>query len=315
MTDVTYAAMKKFAYETAIAETVLKETVGTVRLATERWFDIDDEAYMAAIANRGLRDFPQIVYWDLQHDEVFRHIKYTYNETLCQISMIRYRKEDDKWLGYQKVDNRVIELDEDWVYNFPEHVRVRAMEESEKGSNKFIRLPLGDVIEVFPTMDVSKNPLVRYQQGYLDTCAFSSLASALFQLDFVEEARTLHDFGVLWTSTNKENFEKTLEVLMKFIEKSPKFSLFRRTYCVKKIRRMYNIFTKVPISDIRLIVFTMSDNTETHAVTVVEDYVFDANCPNALPLTKEGLDCCCGVNTNFFGVARGYHWTRRKQYT
>ena len=56
----------------------------------------------------------------------------------------------------------------------------------------------------------------------------------------------------------------------------------------------------------------MSDNTETHAVSVVNEFVFDSNCQNALPLTNDGLDCCCGVDASFVGVSQGYHWVRIK---
>jgi hypothetical protein len=157
-------------------------------------------------------------------------------------------------------------------------------------------------------MDISTNPPVVFQQKDLDTCAFSSLSSALFYMGFTEEALQLHSFGQDWTINNEKYVEKTLESIVQFIPKSSTFNYFRSRYTPHKIKNKYNIFEKVRENEIRLIVLIMSDNTENHAVTVVNNFIFDANCTNALPLSLEGLDCCCGVDANYVGVSRGYHW-------
>ena len=183
------------------------------------------------------------------------------------------------------------------------------MEEGEKGSRKFIRLPVGALIDVVPTMDISKNPSVGFQQKGMDTCAYSSLASALYYLGYTEEAVLLHAFGEQEYKETNFPVDKTLPTIIHYINEQEKFRYFRKRYQPKKLKMNYNIFDdQVEQNEIRLIVLIMSDNTETHAVTIVNDFVFDANTTNALPLTIEGLDCCCGVDAHYIGVSHGYHW-------
>ena len=92
--------------------------------------------------------------------------------------------------------------------------------------------------------------------------------------------------------------------MVNFIRKEKKFQNYRRLFEPRKIKQGYNIFQPTPHNEMRLIVLLMSDNTETHAVSVVNNYVFDSNCKNALPLTGEGLDCCCGIDASFIGVSK-----------
>jgi hypothetical protein len=46
-----------------------------------------------------------------------------------------------------------------------------------------------------------------------------------------------------------------------------------------------------------------------HAITVVDDYIFDSNCDYALPRTQKALDWCCSTDfcdSTFQRVYRGY---------
>jgi hypothetical protein len=312
LSEKTFSDIKQKAYQVTIKECHEKETTGFVKLPKpkqpDRIFDKDDIASTNALIHRGERDCPQIFYVNLLKEPSFMTKSYTYNETKTQVSRLRYRPEDNTWLGYQLKDHKVTVLEEEWVMKLPEKVRRRALEEAEKGNRKFIPMPVGDIIEVIPTMDISRNPIVQFQQKDLDTCAFSSLASALFYLGYVEQAVLLHAYGEEWTLRNEELTERTLEAIVKFIPTTKKFKYFRKHYKPHRLNQNYDIFEKVPANEIRLIVIIMSDNTESHAVTVVNDYIFDANCTNALPLTLEGFDCCCGVDATFVGVSKGYHW-------
>ena len=227
------------------------------------------------------------------------------------MSRLRYTPQKNTWYEYQIHNKSIVALKDNWVRaQFPPDKVNKCIEEAEKGSRRFIRLEPGDIIEVIPTMDISKNPMVRYPQGQLDTCAFSSFASALFHIGFTEQANIIHNYGVEWTTFHYDTTYKTLERLVNFIRKETKFQNFRRLYEPRKIKQGYDIFQETPRNEIRLIVLIMSDNTETHAVSVVSNFVFDSNCRNALPLTKEGLDCCCGVDASFIGVSKGYNFNR-----
>jgi hypothetical protein len=229
------------------------------------------------------------------------------------VSRLRYRMEDNIWLGYELKDRRVCVLEESWVMNLPERCRNRALEEAKKGNTKFIRLPVGDIIKVVPTMDISMNPPVRFQLRDLDTCAFSSFSSALYHLGFMEEAVALHSFGEKWTIENQSRPERTLEAIVNFIPTCDSFKYFRSKYKPRKLSSVHNIFQPVLVNEIQLVNILMSDNCETHAVTVVNNYIFDSNCNNALPLSLEGFDCCCGEDATFVGVSKGYHWYLYKE--
>jgi len=73
------------------------------------------------------------------------------------------------------------------------------------------------------------------------------------------------------------------------------------------MKKKYNIFTnKLLPNDIYLIVLHQSDNHQSHAVCISNGFIFDCNATNALPFTKEGLDCCCGKDAYFVGVSQCY---------
>ena len=46
-------------------------------------------------------------------------------------------------------------------------------------NQKFLRIPVGDIIDVKPTMMIIHNPTVEYQQEANPVCAYAALASSL----------------------------------------------------------------------------------------------------------------------------------------
>jgi hypothetical protein len=51
-----------------------------------------------------------------------------------------------------------------------------------------------------------------------------------------------------------------------------------------------------------------SDNQCNHAVTLIDDWLFDSNLPVALKLSKASLDFCCGQNCTCVGIVSGYEF-------
>ena len=45
-----------------------------------------------------------------------------------------------------------------------------------------------------------------------------------------------------------------------------------------------------------------------HAVAVCGKWIFDGNCTNALPLSKDSLDECCG-DSPFTAIRKGFQFT------
>ena len=50
------------------------------------------------------------------------------------------------------------------------------------------------------------------------------------------------------------------------------------------------------------------------AVCVTQDYIFDCNASNALPMLLEGLNCSCGENAEYQGIVYGYHLSKEFPY-
>ena len=51
------------------------------------------------------------------------------------------------------------------------------------------------------------------------------------------------------------------------------------------------------------------DGKADHAITIVNQWIFDANLEKALPLTKASLDVCCSTddrNSQYVGVVHGW---------
>ena len=64
-----------------------------------------------------------------------------------------------------------------------------------------------------------------------------------------------------------------------------------------------------------LCVLKSSDNSASHAVTVVENYIFDSNLSHALELNKKNLDWCCSdynCEETFQGVHSAYRFEKIK---
>ena len=87
----------------------------------------------------------------------------------------------------------------------------------------------------------------------------------------------------------------------------------RKIYNISKLDKQHNILVSKILNktDFKLIQIHSSDNHQSHAVCVTQDYIFDCNASNALPMSLEGLNCSCGENAEFQGIVYGYHFVKR----
>lgn len=60
--------------------------------------------------------------------------------------------------------------------------------------------------------------------------------------------------------------------------------------------------------EFKLIIIISDDNQISHAVCIDNKYIFDSNSPKCLPMTKEGINCCCGKNNYFVGIKYRYYF-------
>ena len=86
-------------------------------------------------------------------------------------------------------------------------------------------------------------------------------------------------------------------------------------YNFTKLDKQHNILVSniMNKTDFKLMQIHTSDNHQCHAVCATQDYIFDCNASNALPMSLEGLNCSCGENAEFQGIVYGYHSLRLVQ--
>jgi len=106
-----------------------------------------------------------------------------------------------------------------------------------------------------------------------------------------------------------KDFHKILQCIVAFIQSSKQFKGLRKVYRIKRLKRGHDILCDGPKeNEMMVVILHQSDNHQSHAVALCNNYIFNCNAPNALPLSKEGLDCCCGETANFDYVFDAYHF-------
>ena len=110
------------------------------------------------------------------------------------------------------------------------------------------------------------------------------------------------------------NAGRMMEWLMNSIQKGgSKFKQFRKIYRYAPLTSTYDLIHQsnhhIQHNEIIFAILWGSDNSQSHAVAIVNDWIFDGNCQNALPLCKENLDICCGApDAKFVRIRKGYRF-------
>ena len=156
------------------------------------------------------------------------------------------------------------------------------------GQRKFVDIPVGScqssLMTVFPQLRCEKAPPVKFIQGQIDSCVFSSLASAFFNTtihDLVRVANILHDkSNRLAGGAHCLNKAKTIVTdNVKWLQP-------------QRLPKKFN--WGIDMNDYMFVLGVIKDSTNScqHAVTIFCNWIYDSNEPFALPLTQESLDCC-----------------------
>ncbi len=233
-----------------------------------------------------------------------------------QISRIRFNINTNKWEGIQLEDEGIFEivpLSEKWVkLNFPDYWK-SFLRISEDGMQIFLEVSVGDIIQVEPTMDISKNPQLKYLQSNKDLCVFASLASYLHYHGFIIEAQNLFDMKSKYSAIFKEQPFKILQSVIQIMQSDKNFKSLRTLYEFVKIDKGHDIFLeKMETDEFKIIIICSDDNHMSHAVCINNEFIFDCNSEKCLPMTKAGIDCCCGKKYNFVGIKLGYYFRIRQ---
>jgi hypothetical protein len=148
---------------------------------------------------------------------------------------------------------------------------------------------------------------VKYPQKQLNTCVFSSFASALNHAGFVEHAARVNLAGI-------DRFFKSpkpMQDLCQFV---------RGELCLGLHITKFGHSTTVgdlaaaTSDNIVLVLLCGSDQRSDHVVAIYNDLIFDSNVEMAMPFCRENLDYCCTDSTgepSFSYFVKGYTFHRK----
>ncbi len=273
-------------------------------------YDIDPLDPSFVPSNQGKLNKIQMYYWNtkLLRSKIMEHY---------QISRIRYNIYTNKWEGIQLENDsefQIVTLSEKWVKkNFPNHWE-SFLRISESGMQKFLSVPAGDIIKVEPTMDISQNPKLKYLQSTKDICVFASLASYFHYYGYIHEALNIFCLKDKFATLFRSNPSRILQSVVQLIQEEYSLKRIRKLYQCVKIDKNHDIFSEtIGEGEFKLIIIRSDDNHMSHAVCINNDFIFDSNSEHCLPMTKSGIDCCCGKKYNFVGIKEGYYFQHRSK--
>ena len=240
------------------------------------------------------------------------------NMTRAQISKICYDDNEKSFLGIHhnpktNVPKRV-ELQESWIKdNFGEDY-IQYLKSNPTGKTDFLAVPIGSARQVTTTQQIENNPIVKYQQLGQNSCAFASLSSCLHHLHYEKEAQLVNSYRIdYYNQSSKKESHRIMEYIIDRIQHDDRFYDFRSRYMWIKLKSNYNILESiVEESDFRWVSLWSEDGSSNHAVSVVNNFIFDGNCTNALLLSQLSLDECC-VDSNFVSIHKGFHFVLKNQ--
>ena len=149
-------------------------------------------------------------------------------------------------------------------------------------------------------------PKITYRQGLEPTCVTSGLASALHFLGHTAEAEQLAELGRQFMAGPTPS--KILPFTATWLQKEKKLS---SKWHLKKLHGQHNVWTLNTTHQPALIVMRESDGSQWHAVTIVNNMIFDSSQEKACAFNPENLDKLCAVGSSrpnvYNGIEKGYH--------
>jgi hypothetical protein len=148
---------------------------------------------------------------------------------------------------------------------------------------------------------------VKYPQRQLNTCVFSSFASALNHAGFVEHAARVNLAGI-------DRFFKSpkpMQDLCQFVRGELSLG-----FHITKFGRNTTVgdLASVTSEKIVLVLLHGSDQRSDHVVAIYNNLIFDSNVEMAMPFCRENLDYCCTDTTgepSFSYFVKGFTFHRK----
>jgi hypothetical protein len=262
----------------------------------------------------GIFSHRQYYYFDM------RDIKTDYfvNVNTRQISGIYYDPSTQLFTGLEKFREKgrqkykKVPLETEWVETNINAAVIKAAKTKVKLDRKqFVKLPVGLGRPIQTSKAIKKNPKIFYPQYGQDTCVFSSLSSALYFLKYEDTAYSIDSFKMkLFQNMFEETFENLMGTITTHIHNDPYYSSFRKKCEIRKISNCtdFDLLKECRERESVLyhVVIISKDGGENHAICIVQNWIFDGNYTNALPLSQESLNLSC--DSEFEGIACGYKY-------
>jgi hypothetical protein len=254
---------------------------------------------------------PQVYYWKFTEND-----KYDWNQTKTQISMMKWDIEKEAFIGkewdHYLREKKDIILRPEWIdTNFP-GLGLKLKEFASIATvPRFFEVPLANGRLPDKTVINLENPIIRYHQTDNKSCCFYSLCSAFDYLSLIEEGKRLRKYrDLFFKKYYHNNFFQIDYCIINHISCTKAYQNIHNNYIINKIEENYQIMdNNVSSYDVRLIVLAGYDGSENHAVCIVDKYIFDSNCKNALDFNIKGLNECCS-GSDFHHIVRGYHFQK-----
>jgi hypothetical protein len=152
-------------------------------------------------------------------------------------------------------------------------------------------------------------PAVEYRQRNDATCLFCSFASALHFLGLHETAAIIAAFASEFSADTAKGWYNW-DALLQIMHEHCCWLVPMKIYGSK-----FDIFEDCDMFP-KLVSLEASDGGTQHAITIVGNLIFDANCSRALKLTEAALDHCCSTDSRaatYVRVHKGYRFVEQSR--
>ena len=183
-------------------------------------------------------------------------------------------------------------------------------------ANNWVPCTVGEARPVMNEEDKPPQHLIRadvrlqYTQGLRYTCLYSGAASALAHLSCANLAEAIEKEGRLQENMPMDMQIKALRKILDTNSAVSKVKVYDNRYKKggkgKRHKRSIDLWNQEPEDKKMPLILILkgSDGYLGHAITLVDDLIFDSNLLEALTFNKESIDWCCNCKGGF---ANSYH--------
>ena len=242
-----------------------------------------------------------MLYWDETNDKgkTFRVYKTAYFR-----GSVKFRRKDGRMVRREDILNPA------WVRNT---FNIHYVESLRRGPRIWFKIPIGSGKKLEQTIKDDKASIYldgllvaqglktqvvcEYQQNNNDYCLGYAVASALKYMGYEEEANWVIRESSKWGSMDGDEAMIACGVFMRdFVPEMGQWIVYNKPRKSGPIipMKVDDFIKNKQSKTLKVVIPVAEDGSSDHAVTVVDDIIFDARVDYALKLTKESFHLICG---------------------